>query len=87
MIHNNNNPGALSTGNDPLTELLSFPVNFTVDPLLAVPTFPLPSKRQASISSASSVSSDYDNSSSESIVSPKKSRLSLDDKDQKTKER
>lgn len=94
MVHNNNNnPGALSTSNDPLTELLSFPVNFTVDPLLAspsatpVPTLPLPSKRQASISSASSVSSEYDNSASESMVPPKKSRLSLDDKDQKTKER
>jgi len=78
----------MNSQEDPLTQLLSLPVNFTVDPLLAGPSSPmtslsppelLPSKRQGSISS--------DNEHSDPIVSTKKSRLSLDDKDQKTKER
>ncbi|KAF1802584.1 basic-leucine zipper transcription factor [Mucor lusitanicus] len=89
-MNNNTNNNSNNNGvNDSLAELLSLPVNFTVDPLLA--THPngggLPQKRQASFSSASSVSSENEQSSSESIVSIKKSRLSLDDKDQKTKER
>jgi uncharacterized protein YdcH (DUF465 family) len=82
-MNNNNNNGI----NDSFAELLSLPVNFTVDPLLATNPSGLSQKRQASFSSASSVTSDNDQSSSESIVSIKKSRLSLDDKDQKTKER
>ncbi|KAI7899901.1 uncharacterized protein BX663DRAFT_440364 [Cokeromyces recurvatus] len=59
--------------NDPLTELLSLPVNFTVEPLLT-PNNSVPvmnKKRQQE----------------GPIVSLKKTRLSLDDKDQKTKER
>ncbi|KAL9549763.1 hypothetical protein MBANPS3_005051 [Mucor bainieri] len=89
-MNNNTNNNSNNNGvNDSLAELLSLPVNFTVDPLLA--THPngsgLPQKRHASFSSASSVSSENEQSSSESIVSIKKSRLSLDDKDQKTKER
>ncbi|GAA5802752.1 hypothetical protein HPULCUR_008227 [Helicostylum pulchrum] len=57
-----------------------------MDPLVS--PLSVPQKRQASFSSASSVSSESEQySSSESIVSLKKSRLSLDDKDQKTKER
>jgi hypothetical protein len=78
--NNNNNNNSNNNGVNDLNELLSLPVNFTVDPLLS-----LPHKRQASFSSASSVSSEND--SSDSVISLKKSRLSLDDKDQKTKER
>lgn len=88
--NNNNNNNSNNNGvNDSLAELLSLPVNFTVDPLLAAHPngSGLSQKRQASFSSASSVSSENEQSSSESIVSVKKSRLSLDDKDQKTKER
>ncbi|KAI8637102.1 hypothetical protein BD408DRAFT_67627 [Parasitella parasitica] len=83
----NNNSNTSSGVNDSLTELLSLPVNFTVDPLLATTPNGAPQKRQASFSSASSVTSENEQSSSESIVSIKKSRLSLDGKDQKTKER
>lgn len=87
-INMNNNSSISNNGiNDSFAELLSLPVNFTVDPLLATNPNGLSQKRQASFSSASSVTSDNDQSSSESIVSIKKSRLSLDDKDQKTKER
>lgn len=89
MNNNNNNNKTTYNSNDSvndLTELLSLPVNFTMDPLVS--PLSVPQKRQASFSSASSVSSESEQySSSESIVSLKKSRLSLDDKDQKTKER
>jgi septal ring factor EnvC (AmiA/AmiB activator) len=71
---------------DPYAQLLALPVNFSVDPLVSEnsPMMPTPSsaKRQASISSMSS-----EGESTSDIVSTKKSRLSLDDKDQKTKER
>lgn len=90
----NNNLNNNNNNNNDLAELLSFPVNFTVDPLSPLSSTTtglgtsLPQKRQASFSSASSVSSENEHcSSSESVVSLKKSRLSLDDKDQKTKER
>ncbi|CEP15526.1 hypothetical protein [Parasitella parasitica] len=82
-----NNSNTNSGVNDSLAELLSLPVNFTMDPLLAITPNGVSQKRQASFSSASSVTSENEQSSSESIVSIKKSRLSLDDKDQKTKER
>lgn len=84
-MNNNNNTSDNTGGVNDLNELLSFPVNFIVDPLLSNALISSGQKRQCSFSSASSVSSVDNNDPS--VVSLKKSRLSLDDKDQKTKER
>jgi len=86
---NNNNQ-------DPVAQLLSLPVNFIGDTTTSGTTSSslmtalssssgiLSAKRQSSVCSESS---DNNESSSDSIICTKKSRLSLDDKDQKTKER
>lgn len=83
----------MKSNNDAVAELLSLPVDFVMDPLLTVtPSSPVslpgsPGKRQASISSTSTFESERTSASPEPVVPLKKSRLSLDDKDQKTKER
>ncbi|RCH98315.1 hypothetical protein CU098_010026 [Rhizopus stolonifer] len=79
-MSNNSKSNNSNSSNDSLAELLSLPVNFIVEPLLATPVATptlsptMAQKRPASLEK-------------DETVSPKKSRLSLDDKDQKTKER
>lgn len=72
MNNSNNNKQQQQYKQDPLTELLSLPISFTVDPLNFNDMTTLPQKRQEPVTS---------------FVSKKKSKISLEDKDQKTKER
>lgn len=81
---------------DPIAQLLSLPTDFSASPMTSGTTSSslmsslppssgtMSAKRQSSVCS---LSSDTNESSSDTVVCTKKSRLSLDDKDQKTKER
>ncbi|KAI9481565.1 MAG: hypothetical protein EXX96DRAFT_567222 [Benjaminiella poitrasii] len=71
--------------NDSITELLSLPVNFTVEPLVATKDNDSPSSSSVLVLPKKRQTEQEEDA--KPIVSLKKSRLSLDDKDQKTKER
>jgi hypothetical protein len=68
---NNNNNNNIMNKQDPLTELLSLPISFTVDPLNFNDMMTIQKKQEPATS----------------FVSKKKSKITLEDKDQKTKER
>ncbi|KAI8365058.1 hypothetical protein EDC96DRAFT_510347 [Choanephora cucurbitarum] len=79
MTNNNDNDN-----NNSLADILSLPMDFAVDPLVATTTSTIVSPLPPPVASGNQKRKSIERDDS---VASKKSRLSLDDKDQKTKER
>ncbi|KAI8981896.1 hypothetical protein BDF20DRAFT_435208 [Mycotypha africana] len=101
---NNSSGSNIENVSDPLTQLLSLPVSFSVDPLMTSSSVSTVTTVEATTMASSICSPNATNMSRKRSISPcqstrmkkdttnsvvtlKKSRVTLDDKDQKTKER